>query len=160
MIRYKPGEAVRWLSMGAQELRDKAKRQGKSFVGREGERSVRKDFKDVAGALFDLGKSALADLSHRQALASEYLLHSDRFEIVASSRITSIRYEQIKALRLKHDTLKVLLENDSVSIKPHAYIVSGRIKVPVGWVRNDMEVPYETILDELSGRSGVNIEHL
>ncbi|MFN8218763.1 MAG: hypothetical protein U0S12_01345 [Fimbriimonadales bacterium] len=160
LVRYKPGEAIRWLETGAQDMRKQAARTGKRLVQREGERSVGRDFRDAAGVLIDLGKSALAELSHRQAEASEYVLHEDRLEIVSPARITSVKYEQIKQIKLKGEAVKLVLESGSFTIKPHAYIVSGRIRVPVGWRRNGLEVPYETILEELSGRSGVNIEHL
>lgn len=160
LVRYKPGEAIRWLETGAQDMRKQAARTGKRLVQREGERSVGRDFRDAAGVLIDLGKSALAELSHRQAEASEYVLHEDRLEIVSPARITSVKYEQIKQIKLKGESVKLVLESGSFTIKPHAYIVSGRIRVPVGWRRNGLEVPYETILEELSGRSGVNIEHL
>ena len=160
LVRYRPGEAIRWLETGAQDMRKSAKRQGKRLISREGERTISRDFRDAAGVLIDLGKSALAELSHRQAEASEFVLHDDRFESVSPAKITSVQYDQIKHLKLKGETLKVVLDSGSVTIKPHAYIVSGRIRVPVGWNRNGLEVPYETILEELSGRSGVNIEHL
>lgn len=141
-------------------MRKNAARTGKRLIQREGDRNIGRDFRDAAGVLIDLGKSALAELSHRQAQASEYVFHDDRFEVITPSRITSVRYDQVKQIKLQKDALKIVLDAGQVSVRPHAYIVSGRIKVPVGWQRNGLEVPYETLLEELSGRSGVNIEHL
>ncbi len=157
-VRYKPGEAIRWLQTGAHEIRQSAKRHGKSFAKREGARSVGRDLRDVAGALTDLGKSALAELAHRQAEANEYVLHDDMAEIVSGGRIRSVAYSEVKAIKLGHDKATLVLEQGSVTIKPHAYIVAGPLKVPVGWTRNGIEVPYELLLDELAARCGTTID--
>jgi len=160
LIRYRPGEAIRWLETGARDIRKDAARQGKSLVRREGERSVGKDIKQAAGAIFAMGRSALADLAHLQALATEYVLHEDKFEIVRQNSPRTLKYESVQSIKFQNDRATLVLEQGSVSIKPHAYIVAGRIKVPVGWSRNGMEVPYETFFEELAARCRVNIEHL
>jgi hypothetical protein len=159
-IRYKPGEAIRWLETGAEDLRKQAKRQGDALIGRTGDRNVGTDIRDAAGALFDLGKSALADVLHRQAQASEYVFYKDRFEVINSAGTRTVLFEEVVAMKLKAEKLTVVLKRGSVTIKPYAHIVSGRLKVPIGWSRNGLEVPYETLADELSARARVNIEHL
>jgi hypothetical protein len=159
LIRYKPGEAIRWLEMGAQDFRKNAQRQGKSLVRREGERNVSVDFKQAAGAIMDFGKGAWVDLMHRLAQASEYVLSDEYFEIVSSTRLRPVRYDDVDSIRIHGDKATLVLDRGSVVIKPHAYIVSGRVKVPIGWSRNDIEVPYEVLLDELSARCGVEVEH-
>lgn len=159
-IRYRPGEAIRWLESGAKDIRKGAARKGKSLVRREGQRTVGRDLKDAAGALFEMGKSALADLAHLQAIATEYVLHESRFEIVKQSSSKVVEYDAVKSMKVQSDRATMVLDQGSVSIKPHAYIVAGRVRVPVGWTRNGMEVPYETLLEELAARCRVNIEHL
>jgi hypothetical protein len=158
LIRYKPGEAIRWLELGAQDLRKSAQRKGKSLVRREGERSIGKDVRQVAGALMGMGKGALADILHHQAQASEYILHDSYFEIVTPNRIRSFKYDSVASIKRKGDKATVVLDQGSVTIRPHAFILSGRVKVPVGWSRNGMEVPYEVLIDELAGRCDVDIE--
>lgn len=157
-MRYKPGEAIRWLGMGAGEIRKSAQKKTQSVVRREGERNLKKDVQDVAGALIGMGKGALADLMESQAQSTEYVLHDDRFEVVGPSRIRAVKYSAVKSIRMKGDKATFVLNQGSISIKPQAYILSGRIKVPVGWSRNGMEVPYEVLLDELAGRCDVEIE--
>lgn len=159
LVRYRPGEAIRWLETGAQDFRKSAQRHGKSLVRREGERTIPKDFKQAAGALMDMGKSAIVDLMHHQAQASEYILHDDKFEISSSGRIRSIPYSEVTSIRMRNDKATLVMRQGSASVKPHAYIVSGRVKVPIGWSRNGMEVPYETLIDELSARCGIEVEH-
>src|SRR5947209_1476791 len=98
LIRYKPGEALRWLEMGAEGFRKGAQRKGKSVVRREGERSIGKDVRDVAGVLMGMGKGALADLLHRQAEASEYVLSETDLEIITPGRIRRIPYVQVRSI--------------------------------------------------------------
>ena len=158
LIRYKPGEAIRWLELGAQDLKKGAKRKGKSVMKREGQRTISRDISEVAGVLMGMGKGALADMLHHQAEASEYVLHDDRFEVITPGRIKSVKYSQVRSIRMKNDKATLVLSQGSVTIKPHAYVVAGRIKVPIGWARNGMEVPYEVLLDELAARCDVEIE--
>jgi hypothetical protein len=157
-IRYRPGEAIRWLEIGAEDIRKSAKRQGQSLVRREGERSIGRDLRDAAGAIFDLGKSALADLVHRQAQAVEVVFEPESFVVGNSTSSKTVRYGDVKELKLRGDRLSLILGQGSVTIKPYAYIVSGRVKVPVGWSRNGLEVPYELLIDELSARCGLLVQ--
>lgn len=159
-IRYRPGEAIRWLEIGAEDIRKSAKRQGQSIVRREGGRTFGRDIRDAAGAIFDLGKSALADLVHRQAQASEVVLNEEAFTVGNPTSSKTVRYADVVDMKLKGERLSIQLKQGTVTIKPYAYIVSGRIKVPVGWSRNGLEVPYEVLIDELSARCGVHVEHL
>jgi hypothetical protein len=160
IVRYRPGEAIRWLETGAQEVRNTAKRQGKSLVRREGERSIGKDIRDAAGVLVNMGKSALAEIKHRQATASEYVLHDDRLEIISPGKVRTISYDSVRSIKQRGDRATLILDQGSESIKPHAYIVSGRLRVPIGWSRNGLEVPFEVLLDELSARCDVEIEYV
>ena len=162
-IRYKAGEAIRWLETAAQSYRKSAKSKGKEAVDPTRDRS---DFKkvganvaDAAGALFDLGKSAWADLLHRQADASEYVLQENQFDVVKGGSIKSVEYGRVKEIRTKGDTVSLVFDKGLVTIKPYAYIVSGKVKVPLGWTRNGMEVPYELLIEELAARCGVNLAH-
>jgi hypothetical protein len=157
-VRYRPGEALRWLGLGAEGYREQAEKQGKSVWHRSGERSVGKDVKQVAGALADLGRSALAELKTRQAEASEYVLHDDFFEIVEGSKPKSYRYSEVIGIKYFDERATLVLEKGSLTIKPFAHIVAGQVKVPVGWSRNGMEVPYGLLIDELAARCGVRID--
>ncbi|HZH98541.1 MAG TPA: hypothetical protein VEX38_06180, partial [Fimbriimonadaceae bacterium] len=145
-VRYKPGEAFRWLEIGAEDIRKNAQRKGQSLVRREGERNIGRDVRQAAGALMDMGKSALADLMHKQALANEYILLDDRLEIVNSGRVRGVPYDDVQAIRQRGDRYSLILDQGSIPIKPTAHIVSGKIKVPVGWSRNGMEVPFEVLI--------------
>ena len=158
LVRYKPGDAIRWLKEGAVSIRKTAKRQGTSLIRREGERTIGKDLSEAAGALFGVGKSAVADLLHRQAQASEYVLGPEALEVVRPTGSKRIPYSDISQIKLTHDKATVVLGRGSLTITPYAHIVAGRIRVPVGWERNGVEVPYELLIEELAAHSGIEVE--
>lgn len=158
-VRYQPGEAVRWLQIGAEDRRKSAQRQGGSVWRREGERSIGKDLRQIAGVLTELGRSAMAEVAHRQATAAEYVLHEKDFEAVENGKVRSVRYDSILSIRVKGDKTSLIFEQGSLVIRPHAHVVAGRTKVPVGWRRNGMEVPYELLIDEISARCGRPVEY-
>ncbi len=157
-MRYKPGEAVRWLEMGAENLREAAQRQGRSVFRREGERTIGRDLRETASAIADLGWSAWADLKHKHAQGTEYILHDDFFEIMEGGQVKSIKYADILSVKVRDEVATLVFERGSFTIKPQAHIVSGKIKVPVGWTRNGMEVPWVLLIEELGARAGVRMD--
>jgi len=155
-IRYKPGEAIRWLETGAEANRKSAKQKSKD-VFTPGVPPGAKLGQGVA-ALIDLGRGAWADVLHKQAEVCEYVLQEDRFDVVAGNSIKTVPYDEIKSIAIKNEKATVTLYRGSVlQIKPYAHITAGRIRVPVGWLRNGMEVPYDLLIEELSARCGVEV---
>ena len=159
-VRYRPGEALRWLQTGADNIRKVAGERGKSVIRQTGvdQKRLGENLKTAAGALVDLGRSAYAEALHKQAEATEYVLLPDRVDLVKGGKIESISYDSIKGVRIDGDRARLILEKGHVSIRPFAHIVAGRVKVPVGWVRNGMEVPYELLIEEIAARSRREIE--
>jgi hypothetical protein len=160
-IRYRTGEAIRWLKTGAQSIRKDASQRGKQVI----QGGTPKDVRDVAGrvgaaaeAMMDFGKSAWADFKHSELEHSEFVLTDDNFDIVKGNSIKSIPYSRVEKIQRRGERVTVTLDKGSLVIKPHAHILAGGLKVPVGWTRNGMEVPYELLAEELSARCGVNIE--
>jgi len=160
LVRYRPGEAIRWIQVGANNMRKSAKTRGKGVVGQTGidQRNFGENMKTAAGAIFDFGKSAYAEVLHRQAEASEYVLEDDHFDIVHGGSIKSINYDRVKQVQMAPDRAKLVLDKGSLMIKPVAFIVAGRVRVPLGWTRNGIEVPFELLLQELSARCGLEPE--
>ncbi|MFI5386721.1 MAG: hypothetical protein ACHQ50_11450 [Fimbriimonadales bacterium] len=156
-IRYKPGEAIRWLETGAEANRKSARLKGRDVFA-PGVPPGAKLGQGV-GALIDLGKSAWADVLHKQAEASEYVFQEDRFDVVSGNSIKTVPYDEIKRISFKNERATITLHRGStLVIKPYAHISAGRIRVPVGWLRNGMEVPYDLLIEELSARCGVEVE--
>jgi hypothetical protein len=156
-IRYKPGEAIRWLETGADANMKAARQKGRDMFIPGTPASAK--LGQGVGALIDLGKGAWADMVHKQAEASEYVLQDDRFDVVAGNSIKTVPYAEIKKISIKGERATVTLNRGStLVIKPYAYITAGRLRVPVGWQRNGMEVPYDLLIEELSARCGVEVE--
>ncbi|MGZ2861678.1 hypothetical protein, partial [Pseudomonas aeruginosa] len=84
--------------------------------------------------------------------ASEYVLGQDDFEIIKPGSSKRILYSEVKSITVTGDRVLVKTDRAQIIVKPYAYVVAGRLKVPVGWSRNGIEVPYELFIDELSAR--------
>src|SRR5687767_7935109 len=130
LVRYRPGEAIRWLQTGAEKGRKTAQQKTRSLTLPSDVTGLGRNAKTVAGAIFDMGKSAWTDLLHHQASASEYVLHDDEFEIIRSNGTRRIRYGDVEAMTQKGDRTVLTLPGGSLSIRPYAHIVAGRVKVP------------------------------
>lgn len=160
-IRYRPGEALRWLEQGADQARTSARAKGKKLTESDpldgALKRVGKGLQNAAGAVVDLGKGAVADLLLAKADASEFVMLERQLDIVHGKTIRSIAYADITAIRKKGDRYSVATSTAAFTVRPYAYIVAGRIRVPIGWERNGLEVGFELFAEELAGRAGVSI---
>jgi hypothetical protein len=114
--------------------------------------------KNAASAVFNMGRSAYAEMAHLRANASEFVLLEDRLDIVSGSSIKAIPYSSVKKITLKGDKAQLILEKGTYVIKPFAYVVAGPLKVPIGWERNGLETPYLLIIEELAARCQKEVE--
>lgn len=160
-VRYRPGEALRWLEQGAayarSSARDKGKQVGKSDPLDGTLKTVGKGLKNAAGAVVDLSRGALTELLLTKAKGIEYVLLDSQLDIVQGKTIQSIAYADIREIRAKGDHYAITTESTTVTIKPYAYIVAGKIRVPIGWDRNGFEVGFEMFAEELAGRCGLEV---
>lgn len=157
-VRYRPGEAIKWLETGADRIRDEAVRKAQGVFRRQGERSVAKDVREMAGALWDAGTAALAELARRQGEATQYVLEEESFQLVSGSSGKRYAYSDVRRIRMEGENCHLILERGSVVVKPFAHIVAGRVRVPMGWMRNGVDVPYELLIEELAARIGKEID--
>lgn len=160
LVRYKPGEAIRWLETGAVNIRKEAKSKGRSLIRQEGvdQKTFGQNVMTAAGAIMDFGRSAYTDMLHQQAQASEFVLQEQHFDVVKGGSIKTVAYDRVKKVVLRGEKATFTLDKGSLTIKPFAHIVAGRVRVPVGWSRNGTEVPYELLLEELAARCGLEVE--
>ncbi|MBS1716168.1 MAG: hypothetical protein JSS72_00370 [Armatimonadetes bacterium] len=156
--RYKPGEAVRWLQEGAEGAKKSLREKGRSITQPDIHHTFSQNVRAVAGALLDMGKGAMAEIAHRQAMAREYSLGETAMEVIQPGSAKVVPYDTIRRLEQRGDRTTVITTTSRFVIRPYAYIVAGRLKVPIGWERNGMEVPYELIIEELSARCGLDLE--
>ena len=108
--------------------------------------------------MFNLGKSAYAELAHIRSTSSEFVLLDDRMDVVSGSSIKSIPYASIKKIFLVKDKATLTLEKGTFTIKPFAHVVAGPLKVPIGWERNGLEAPYLLIVEEIAARAKIEVE--
>ncbi|MCW5941353.1 MAG: hypothetical protein KIS66_03925 [Fimbriimonadaceae bacterium] len=156
VVRYRPADAVRWLQMGSESAARDAQRRGQAAF--RGGDDLRRNFRDAAGAIFGAGKTAVAQALHAQANASEYVLYEELMEIVQGAKTKTVRYNDVKSIEVKGDRARLVLREGEVKIDPPAHISVGRVRVPIGWERNGMEVAYDVLLDEIGARCKVPLE--
>jgi hypothetical protein len=160
LVRYRPGEAIRWLQTGAATMRKSANERGKGLVRQTGadQKGTGENVKTAAGALFDLGKSMYTDAMRKQAESIEYVLQDKHFDVVRNGTINTVPYDRVQHVKLTGDRAKIFLDKGTLTIKPVAHIVAGRVRVPVGWVRNGIEVSFDLLPEELAARCGLDLE--
>lgn len=157
LVRYRPAEAVRWLEMGSGTTARGAHRRG-AAVFRSEEPDLKRSVRDAAGAIVGAGKSAIAHALHAHSTTVEYVLHDDYLEIVGGAKTRVVAYRDIQRMVSRGDRVDLELADGSIKIAPPAYISVGRVRVPIGWNRNGIDVPFDLLPDELSARCRVNIE--
>lgn len=154
-VTYKPADVLHWFGIGSRQARQKARKKGQAaFQGTDFAQGIR----DVAGAAAELGKGALTDLVQRKAEDTIYLLSDDAIEIAGMTSRKRVLYQDVTGIEsLTHDRFELQHKGGAIMVKPIAHLVAGRMRVPVGWSRNGMEVPYATLIEELAARCGVEI---
>lgn len=159
IIRYRPPDILHWLELGARDLREDGIRHGRNLLRREGERTIGKDVAQAAQAIYDLGKGTVAEVMHRSAQGTEYALSQNDLVVKDAARTRTIPFASIRRIEWRSgDKVVLVLEQGSLTIKPAAHLVAGAIKVPIGWSRNGMDVPYDLLIDEIAARAGRSIE--
>jgi len=141
--------------MGGPHSRDEALRKARSFFKRKGSRSIGKDVRDVFGSVWDVGYSAVADVMAKHAAASQFVLEADSVSVVTPTGTKKYLFSEAKSMSIEGDKAEIAFKQGSLVIRPFAYVVAGKVKAPIGWLRNEIEVPYPFILEELAARCGV-----
>lgn len=121
-------------------------------------RHLSNNLKAAAGAMSGWSKSAYANLVKRRADLGDIVLRDDNFSIPDGAKTATIAYTDVKHIKLHGDKLTVSVKDHEYNFKPFAYLVAGRVKVPIGWDRDGTEVPYETFGDELAARCQKEVE--
>ncbi|MDX2066363.1 MAG: hypothetical protein SFX74_11525 [Fimbriimonadaceae bacterium] len=155
LARYRPDESIRWLRFGADEHRADARDHAKRV--KDPAKRFSESLREAATSIYEYGKGAYTGHVHDQAEGHEYVLQAEHFDIVAGKTIKSIPYGRVKALQLRGDRVTVILDSTTFVIKPVAYLSAGRAKVPVGWQRNGLDVPFRLLAEELAARCGVEL---
>lgn len=152
--RYQPAEVIRWLD-------PTSGRSIKPTGSEASESGWSSKLRQAADTVRDLGRSAAAKLAFRQAQSTEYVLYEDRFEARHLASSKTVFYRDVRSIGIgKNDRVVLEHAGGSLTIRPPAHLVAGRARMPIGWSRNGLEVPYWTLIEELAARCGVEIESL
>lgn len=156
-VTYRSPSLLHWFGTESRREKADARRKGKRLLNTAGQ-TIAGQLKDAASAAMSLGRGATNELALRQASEEAYVLAGDAFERIGLGSRSRIPYATVKEiLALGSDRFELTHGNGRMVIRPVAHLVRGRSRVPVGWVRNGVEVPYATLIDELSGRCGVEV---
>ena len=155
IVTYRPAEVLHWFGVGSNEAKSRAKQKGQAAFHRN---DLVKSIKDVAGAASEFGKGTLTDLMQRKAEDTAFQMSDDALEVLTTATRKRIMYSEVTELHAKqNDRFELVHKGGTLTIKPIAHLLAGRLRVPVGWLRNGMEVPYALLIEELAARCGVEI---
>lgn len=157
-VVYRPPDILRWFDLAAKQSAQEARDKGRTVAALAGESKIIPTIKEAAGVAISIGKGAFGGLVQRQAEETRYDLHDAGIEVVDLTRRIKVDYSQIREIVPKGgDKFVVLFNGGSFNVKPVAHLVAGKYKVPVGWLRNGVEVPFLTLVEELAARSQIDI---
>ena len=157
-VVYRPPDILRWFDLASRQSAQDARDRGKAVATLAGESKILPTIREAAGAAISLGKGAFGGLVQRQAEETRYDLHETGIEAIDLTKRIKIDYSQVREIVPKGgDKYLVLFNGGSLTIKPVAHLVAGKYKVPVGWLRNGVEVPFLTLVEELAARSQVEV---
>ena len=158
-VTYRPPDILHWFSTGSQEAIESAVRKGRAFTKSVTESSVTESIKRAAGVAADFGRGAAAEVLHRQAVDTVYKLHDEQMDVRSATGACTVAYGSISSIRShSKDRFTVEYDEGTLTVRPIAHLLAGKVRVPVGWVRNEIEVPFSMLLEELSARCDVEIE--
>lgn len=155
---YKPAEVMHWFDTESKRTNAIARSQTKEIAKTANEEGIIPSIKQAATAAISITKGAYGTVVQKQAEETRYDLFDTGFEYVDLARRTKVDYNQVRQIVAKAgDRYQILYNGGSITIKPPAHLVAGKYRVPVGWQRNGIEVPFLTLVEELSARSGIEI---
>jgi len=158
-VYYKAADVLHWFGEDAKNAKSLAKKRGKELVKTTSESGIVDGIKHAANMAASYGRGAFGDLVHKQASDTGFVLYETGFEIADMVKKKKVDYDAVRQIVSKpNDRYQVFYDGGSVTIRPVAHLVAGRLRVPVGWVRNGMEVPYVMLIEEISARCGVEID--
>lgn len=117
------------------------------------------EIRRAVGRVAKMGRRALLELTLRRIEDTEYALLDDRIEARSFRSQKCIPYADVeRVVWVGRDRAHVVSGATKLTIKPLAYMVVGRTRVPIGWSRNGLEVPFRTLIEEIAARAGKEIE--
>lgn len=155
-VHYTAPDILHWLGTPADRPKAKSRQtpEPKSSASSE----IAANIKAVASAATSFGKEAIADIVRAKVSVYKVSLYEKGMEIYSLTATRKIDYENVKSIKeLTNDRFEIVHENGKAIIKPCGHIVVERLKLPIGWIRNGLEVSYHTLIQEIAARSSIEI---
>ncbi len=145
--RYRPADVLRWLEMGSQTVRQTPLKPAGP--------DVTKAIFEIVGKVVREGKGAIAGIAGKQLEGLEFVLED--LALVAGNR--RIPYSEIRSVEHEKGTIfHIHATGSPLTIKPYAWLEVAGHRVPIGWLRDGMEVPFELLAEEIAARAGLEIK--
>jgi hypothetical protein len=143
-VKYKPVDIIRWIDFTT-ESHNKTHTKESPFP---------KTIKQALQKMVNLSKTTTAQVARNAIEQLEYRLYHDSLEMHSQTGFRSILYSQVTHIEiLKREAFRIRTEKETVRIKPYAWMIVANLKIPLGWRREDMEVPYHLLLEEIAART-------
>lgn len=158
-VVYTPAEVLHWFDTDTKRTQSVARQKSIVAAKKTNEEGIIPGIKEAASAAYNFGKGAIGTIVQKSAEETRYELHESGLESINLTRRLKVDYTEIRQIIANsNDRFQILFNGGSLTIKPVAHLVAGRHRAPVGWVRNGVEVPYAMLIEEISARSGIEIE--
>lgn len=150
VARYRPADAIRWMEIGSRRISKPGD------LPSDVPSDARGVVIDAFAKALELGRTKIAEIQSRAIRAREYRLYDDRFEVISSSGTRSVSYAEVQSLELKRGgAFCFLLKRGRVTVRPYAWLSAFGVRIPLGWERNGVEVPFEMLPEEIALRAKV-----
>lgn len=159
VVTYAPADIIHWFNTSAKATNAQALEKGQAISKVAAEEGFFPSIKQAASAAVSFSKGAIGTFVQKSAEETKYELHDTGLESIDIARKIKLDYTEIRQIISKqNDRYQILFNGGSLTIKPVAHLVSGRHRVPIGWLRNGSEVPYVMLIEEISARCGIEIQ--
>ena len=158
-VTYRSPDLLHWFGAGSDAAAESAKRRTKAAAEGASKSDIKRSLVNVAGAALDIGRMAAVDFVKRQIEDTVYRFDDDGMDVQLAIGTKRVLYDEVKSIVAKtNDRYEVKFVGGTMTVKPVAHLVSGRVRVPIGWVRNGLDVSYATLVQELAARCDLDIE--
>jgi hypothetical protein len=146
-VTYQPPDILHWFDTGSAEAIETSKKIRPDLNLGSG-KAIKETMMQAAAAAAEFGRGAMADLAWRRLDEVSYTLDDDSFEAITLTTHRNIPYETVvEIIAEKHDKFLVRHEEGTLTIRPIAHLASSGIRVPIGWKRAGIEVPYLMLIE-------------
>lgn len=149
-VRYRPLDVGTWLVLGAQSILEEDLLKTRT--------SMAEALWSAMGKFVGKGKSTLAEIISQHLEKMEYRLYEDRIETTKGTQVKAFLYSDLKRCEvLRSYEFRFSSPQGTLTIRPYAWLSVRGLKVPLGWRRDRLEVPYIQLGEEIADRARLRV---